>query len=570
MSAVDGAIAAVLQAHAHHRAPTPWARARRLFALERSDVGVVVVYGAAIGVLSLATPVAVQALVNNVAFGSLLQPIFVLTLLLAVGLVAYGTVRLLQVWAVETILQRVFVRTFSAAGRRLAAVDLNVLDRIHAPDVLTRFFEVPPLQKALATLLVDGVGLLLQALVGFALLAAYHPLLLAFSGALAVGLVIVVFALGRGQVASALAESEAKYEAVSWLEHLARIPTAFRSSRGRTLAVVRTDEAALRWLSLRRTHFRGLVRQHVGGVAIAVVGSTALLGLGGVLVLREQLTLGQLIAAEIVIGSLSAAFVKLGKQLEAVYDVVTSATKLGLLDDLPLERGGGESLRSTGPMSVRFDDVTFAHAGRDPVLAHASFAVQAGAHVVIHGEGGSGKSTTLDLVMGLRAPQRGRILIDGLDAAALRLTDVRERVALVRDREVVEGTLLENLRLLAPDATFAEVTAVVELVGLDPVVRSLSAGYSTPLVPSGAPLSSSEIRRLTVARALLARPGLLLVDGALDALGLAPDAAAKLCAHIFASDAPWTAIVATSSRAVAQLAAQRVALRGRALVQEDA
>lgn len=568
MSAADGAIAAELHRGTSGPAPTPWARARRLLAFERADVAVVVVYGAAIGVLSLATPVAVQALVNTVAFGSLLQPIVVLTLLLAVGLVAYGSVRLLQVWAVETILQRVFVRTFSSAGRRLAAMDVTVLDRIHAPDVLNRFFEIPPLQKALAVLLIEGVGLLLQSLVGFGLLAAYHPLLLAFSLALVLALVVVVFGFGRGAVTSALAESEAKYEAVSWLEQLARIPTAFRSSRARTLAIARTDAAALQWLSLRRSHFRGLVRQHVGGVAIAVLGSTVLLGLGGVLVLREQLTLGQLIAAEIVIGSLSAAFMKLGKHLEAVYDVVTSATKLGLLDDLPIERAVGEPLRPSGPLSVSFEDVTFAHRGRDPVLEGASLFVHKGQHVTILGGGGTGKSTVLDLMMGLRAPQRGRVAINGLDIAALNLGDIREQVALVRDREVVEGSLLDNVRLLAPDATFAEVTAIVELVGLDDVVLSLSSGYATPLVPSGAPLSSTEIRRLTLARALLARPALLLVDGTLDALSLDPAASRKLFTRVFAADAPWTAVVATSSREVAKLTAHRLALRDHQIVEE--
>jgi putative ABC transport system ATP-binding protein len=565
VSAADGAIAAALHAGTGRAVPTPWARTRQLLAFERADISVVVVYGCAIGVLSLATPVAVQALVNTVAFGSVLQPIVVLTLLLAIGLVAYGTVRLLQVWTVETILQRIFVRTFAAAGRRLAAVDVTILDRVHAPDVLNRFFEIPPLQKALAVLLIDGVGLLLQAAVGFALLAAYHPLLLAFSLALALALVLVVFVFGRGAVASALAESEAKYEAVSWLESLARIPTAFRSSRGRAVAITRTDEAAVHWMTLRRSHFRGLVRQHVGGVAIAVIGNTALLGLGGVLVLREQLTLGQLIAAEIVIGSLSAAFVKLGKQLEAVYDVVTSATKLGLLEDLPIERSAGDPLRTAGPLSVRLDDVTFAHPARDPVLRGASLDVLEGRHVTVFGGGGSGKTTLLDLMMGLRTPQRGRVAIDGLDLRALHLGDVREHVALVRDREVVEGSLLDNLRLLAPESTFAEVTEIAELVGLDRVIVTLSDGYRTAMVPSGAPLSSTEIRRLALARALLARPSLLLVDGTLDALGLDPAAAAKLFPRIFATDAPWTAVVATSSPEIAKLADHRVALRSGAI-----
>jgi putative ABC transport system ATP-binding protein len=549
-----------------HGSMTSWQRARSFLALERADIGVVVVYAITIGLLSLATPVAVQALVNTVAFGSLLQPIVVLTLLLAIGLTSYAFVRVLQVWTVETILQRIFVRALADAGRRLARVDIAVLDRVHAPDVLNRIFEIPPMQKSLAVLLVDGTGLALQTVVGLTLLAVYHPLLLAFSVALLMGLALVV-AMGRGAAASALAESQAKYDAAGWLEHLARIPTAFRSARGLELALERTDRAARRWLAYRRTHFRKLLAHHVAAATVAALGSTALLGVGGYLVLREQLTLGQLVAAEIVVGALSASFFKLGKQLEAVYDVTTSARKLGMLVDLPGERSGTERLRAVGPARVDVQGLAFAFPDREPVLEDVDLEVRAHEHVAILGEGGSGKSTLIDVIFGLRRPTRGRVLLDGLDLRQLDLAAMRERIVLVRDAELLQASLLENLRLFAGDVELAHVQATLELVGLDRTVRGLPKGLDTELLPSGAPLSPSESRRLALARALLARPRLLLIDGALDRLGLSPPLRERLLRQVFAADAPWTAVVITGVPHVYAAASRRWDLRGGAVTE---
>lgn len=518
---------------------SPWQHARGLLELERADVGVVVVFGVAIGLLSLATPVAVQALVDTVAFGSLLQPVVVLTVLLAIGLVCSAAVRLLQVAAVEVVLQRVFVRTFADAGRRL--VDVDARERGSIREMFLRVFEVPALQKALATLLVDGTGLVLQTLVGLVVLALYHPLLLAFAGVLLVGLGAVVLGLGVGAVGSALGESRAKYAVAGWLDQLARTPSAFRSAGARARALERVDALALEWLHARKRHFLRLLAQHVGGATLAVLGSTALLGLGGVLVLREQLTLGQLVAAELVMGALALSFFKLGKQLEAAYDVIAAVTKLGALSDLPTERRGGERFVARGPLGVRVQ-VQRCGLAESPVLRDVELEARPREHVGLVGPGSSGKSLVLDLLLGLHTPSLGRVLVDGLDLRELDLPSVRETIVLVRGAELVHDTVLANLRLLRPSATIAEVQAVVAQVGLDDVVRALPRGLGTMVAPEGAPLSSSACRRLVLARALLARPALLLLDGALDGLALDEHAHAALVQRVFAADAPWTAI----------------------------
>ncbi len=533
----------------------PWPRVRRLLRIEREDVWVSIVYGLAIGVLSLMLPVAVQALVTTVAFGSVMQPLVVLTLLFALAAGAAGVLRLMRAWVVEIIQERIFGRAVADVARRLAGMPFSVLDRVHVPDLINRFFEVPTIQKAVATLLVTGVGLVLQTLLGLALLAFYHPLLLAFALVLVILLAVVVFVMGRGAVDSALDESKAKYQAVGWLEHLARIPSAFKSGSGRALALGRADQTVRHYFDARRRHFRKLLLQSGGGVALAVVGTTALLGLGGVLVLRNQLTLGQLVAAELVVATLSAAFLELGKQLETVYDLVQATTKLGMLVDLPAERCGGEPVRPGGPFEVRCHDLGFSH-GSNAVIRRCGLHVPAAAKVAIEGSGGAGKSTLLDVLSTLRAPTAGNLELDGSDVRLLDLRELRESVVLVRGAEFIDGPLLANLRLLRQEAPLFEVERVVECVGLGSAIRRLAQGLATPLQPSGAPLSSTQQRRLALARALLARPRLLLLDGALDELGLADAERDAVLDHVLGPGAPWTAVVVTRDPEVARRCSQ--------------
>lgn len=539
----------------------PWSRARRLLAPERGDLAVVVVYAAASGALALALPVAAQALVNTVAFGQLIQPIVVLVLLLAAGLTGFSVLWLLQLWCIETILQRVFVRAIADLGRRFSLLADDRVATAGVAAALPRVFELPTIQKALAALLVEGVGVVLQTAVGLALLSLYHPLLLAFALALLVGLAVVV-GLGRGAVDGALAESRAKYQAVAWLERVVRAPGPFRSRRGRAEAASRTDELARTWLQRRRAHFRTLMRQHVGGVVLAVLGNTALLGVGGLLVTRSQLTLGQLVAAEIVVNALAIAFTKLGKQFEALYDLVAASQKLGMLIDVPRERQGGEALPGAGPTAVRARGLHFGHAGRRAVLAGAAFELRAGEHAAITGVGGSGKSTLLELLAGVRTPDGGGVELDGIDVRVLGLAELRERVVLVRPHEPCHGTLLEHVRALAPEATVVAVAEVLEVCGLASVVRELPRGLETPLGNDAAPLSSSEVARLALARAMLARPRLLLLDGVVEALGLPGPSEHALLEALFAADAPWTAVVTTGSLGVARRARRQFELRG--------
>ncbi|MCH9688809.1 MAG: ATP-binding cassette domain-containing protein [Deltaproteobacteria bacterium] len=549
--------------HPHLR-DHPWLRLRAFLGLERRELGVIIIYAIVIGALTLATPVAVQALVNTVAFGSVLQPLVVLSLLLAAGLSFAGVLSVLEAYVVEVVQRRVFIRVADDFGRRIPSVRADALDDKHGAELVNRFFEVLTIQKSLAVLLLDGLSLTLQTVIGMVLLGFYHPLLLAFDVVLVV-LLLVVLALGRGAVATGHRESSAKYRTVAWLEDLAHGSHLFRGSSTQQLAAQRTDTLCRDYITARKIHFRVLLRQITGGVGLQVVAMVSLLGVGGWLVIDRQLTLGQLVAAELVIAAIGAGFVKLGKNLEKLYDLNVGVLKISRVVDLPVERRGGEPLTGAGPAPLAVRDANITRGGRS-LLSAATISVAAGDRLRLAGDAGCGKSTVLDVLAGLRMPASGTVRIDGLDLRRSDLGSVRDQVLLVRGAPFVTGTLLDNLRLggRAP-LSESDLRGLLRLLSLEEAIDQLPQGLDTPVQPSGAPLSESMARRVALARALAARPRVLLLDRALDGLGLPDAPLSRLLDVVLAPEASWTTVVVTDDDRVARRCNQTVQLQDRTL-----
>lgn len=524
----------------------PLKRITRLLQPERSDLWIVAAYSVAIGLLTLALPVASQSLINTVAFGTVLQPLIVLSLLLFLALIAASSLQVLRHWLVEVLQRRIFVRVTGDAGDRLLRARASFFDNVHGPELVNRFLDVAIVQKSVAVLLIDGLTILMQTVVGLLLLAVYHPLLLLFDAVLFVMILFILFGLGRGAIRTSVAESQAKYEVLAWLEELARHRSTFRSAQGHGFGWSRTNALAANYVDQRKAHFRVELRQIIGSLALQAFALSALLGFGGYLVTKGQLTLGQLVAGELVVGMVVYGFTKLNKSLESFYDLAAAVDELGYLEDLPLERElGAAVLEPRKAAAFQLFAVDYRYETAKDHLLGLDLAVGAGEKVAVYGPLGSGKSTLLDLIASLRTPTAGHIEIEGHDYRELRLESLRTQIALVRRTEIFAGTLLENLALGA-NADSRHVRSVLEQVGLQAAVTHLPDGLQTRLSTGGAPLTRTQALRLTVARALLSQPGVLLIDGVLDSMeGLQGDD--PLLATLLAPHAPWT-LVLTSDR----------------------
>ena len=535
---------------------SPWTRLWALMQLERRELFSLVLYALFLGALSLALPVAVQVVVNTIAFGSLLQPLVVLSLLLFGVLLLTGVVQVLEWFLVELLQRRLFVRVAEDFARRLAAVPYGEATRRNLPELVNRFFEVAPMQKTVGKLLVDGLGLVLQTLTGLVLLAFYHPLLLAFDLVLVLGLGAVTL-LGIGAIESARAESVAKYRVGAWLEAIAGNSPAFKRRGGSLLAAHRADVLTRSYLAERSHHYRWVLRQLVGGVVVQVLAMVALLGVGGYLVMRGELTLGQLVAAELVIGTVAAGFAKLGRHFEAVYDLLAGVDKVGAVLDLPTE-ARGDCHGTQGAPALQLERL---QAPAQGACGQLTGRIPAGHAARIEGGELGEVAGLLEVLAGLREPSAGRLLVDRRERSELPEGSLRERAFLLRGDDVVAGSVLDNLRMGDPGLSREEALAALEQVGLRSRITRLPEGLDSPLLPSGSPLSPHEVPRLTVARALVARPDLILVDRALD--GLAHETAQALWTAL-RSGLACTLVLHTRQPQLAELCDEALVVEGQA------
>ncbi len=240
----------LLASQKHHT--TPQKRLWSLLKRERKDIYIIIAYSIVISILSLVIPVAIQALVNTIAFATVLQPLVILTLLVIVALGFQSVLKLLSTYVVEILQRRVFVRVASDLAHRLPKVTLSEFDKNHGPEMVNRFFDVLTVQKSSASLLIDGLSIILQTLTGMILLAFYHPILLGFDLILLLCLIIITFVFTIGATGSSIKESKLKYKVAAWLEELALHNILFKTPSTFIYGLKQTDDLIKDYLNARK------------------------------------------------------------------------------------------------------------------------------------------------------------------------------------------------------------------------------------------------------------------------------------------------------------------------------
>lgn len=540
----------------------PLARAWSLLKPEWPDIWIVLVFAFIVGLLMLATPIAVETLVNTVAFGRFFQPVIVLAIILLTFLAFSAAMKGLQTYVVELVQRRLFARVAGDLAYRLPRVRIEETENVYLPELTNRFFDIVTVQKVAAQLLLDGIGLVLTAAIGMAVLGFYHPWLLGFDVVMMASIAFIILVLGRGAISSAVKESKHKYYMASWLEDISRCPTVFRSAGGTSLALERADRLVHEYLEARQKHFGILMRQILFALGLQAVASTALLGIGGWLVISGQLTLGQLVAAELIVTVIVGAFAKLGKHMESFYDLLASVDKLGALFDLSTEHHDGVlEVTTTAPAQVEIHNVEYKGKAGGKLARPMTIMLEPGSSCALLGRSGSGKSTLVDMLFGLRRPTAGHITIDDFDPLDLRPDVLRNQVALVRRNEIFHGTLEENIHLHRPTVTSADVRHASEAVGLYENVLRLADGFDTKLLGDGAPLSGSQRDLLCLARCIAGRPRLLLVDGLFDSLS--DEELEVALPYVLSPERDWTVVVTTGRRSIAERCQQVIELAPR-------
>ncbi|MDG2221384.1 MAG: ABC transporter ATP-binding protein [Rubripirellula sp.] len=546
--------------HQNHALLTPMRRFMALLNLERRDIWTVVLFAFVSGVLTLATPLAVESLVNVVSWGIYLQPIIVLGLILMTCLGIAGVLRILQTVVVEMIQRRQFVRIVSDLAHRFPRANQNAIIGEYPRELANRVFDIMTIQKATAVLLLDGLSIVLTTVLGLVLLAFYHPFLLGFDIVLVIAMFTITWLLGRGGVRTAIEESKTKYRVVHWLQDVIAFPSVFKTGGGETLAIQRANQLTTEYLQARQQQFRVVIRQVAFAISLQVIASTALLALGGWLVIDGQLTLGQLVASELVVTIVVGAFAKAGKSLEKFYDLMAGVDKVGHLIDIPVDPRHRMGDFPDGPIDVSWGDLRFGNGRGETFVPGGS--IRAGANVAIRGNDLAAKNALTQALAGLRRPISGIVQVSDIDSLDAATTYGGKLVGYAGALEVFQSTLRENVDLGRPGIGSARVREVLAQVGLTSTVLRLSDGLLTRLQTGGYPLATHEVAQLAVARAIASSPKLLIIDSLLDRI---PDHARdRILKTITDKDAPWTLIIITDRDDVADLCEVRLTFRANA------
>jgi ABC-type bacteriocin/lantibiotic exporter with double-glycine peptidase domain len=437
----------------------------------------------------------------------------VLITVLVAGVLLSGMMQINQMKIIERIQQKIFVKYAYAFADRIPKLDLKKIDAFYLPELVNRFFDTVPLQKSISKLLLDLPVAMIQILFGLILLSFYHPFFILFGVLLLLLLWLILHVTGGRGLESSLTESRYKYALAGWFEEIARLIKSFKFSSGAGLHLKKADERTIGYLNARTSHFSVLLLQYRTLVVFKVMITAALLIAGVILLLNQQINIGQFVAAEIIILIVINSVEKIIVNLDSVYDVLTAVEKIGKLIDKPLETSGKYEIANSIALSVEAQNMSFGYEAERQIIQNVTFQVSAGEKACITGNDGSGKSTLLKLLTGGYKDFSGSLLINDIPIGNYNLASLRERMGILFSQEnVFHGTLWENITMGKPVIDKEHINYLSGLTGLNAFLSSLPLGYDTELDPTGNRLPRNVIQKILLVRALAHKPQLLLME----------------------------------------------------------
>ena len=523
----------------------PLRRLFRMLSKDKRDILYLYGYAIANGLVNLSLPLGVQAIIGLILAGQISTSWIILTALVTLGVLLTGGLQIVQLGISEVLQQRIFTRAAFEFAYRIPRFRSGALGNTYPPELINRFFDTLNLQKGLSKILMDFSASSLQIVFGLILLSFYHPFFI-FFGVLLIALLVLIFRLtGPRGLESSLKESTYKYRVAHWLKELARTMNTFKLAGETELPLQRANDHVEQYLVHRKRHFRLLVFQYGNIVAFKALITLGLLMLGGMLVIQNEINVGQFVASEIVIILIMGSAEKLILTMEPIYDVLTAVEKMAQVTEVPLEEELGSvavaDAATSGGLSVEMQDVCFDGFSKEPVLKHVSLRIEPGDRVCIEGLGGSGKSTLLSLIAGLEFADRGAVLLDELPIGNLQLQRLRTVMGdSMGQEDLFEGSLLENITLGREGVGVEQAKSATQRVGLTPWIAQLPRGLDTPISPGGNGIARSVIRRIFLARCIVHAPRLIVLDDFLDAFS--PEERPALVDALTDTNEPWTLV----------------------------
>ncbi len=471
--------------------------------------------------IGLATPFFFQIVIDKVLVHEAIATLYVMTIGVSLA-IGFDTLlnflrNYLLLWASNKIDARLGTRTFD----HLMKLPLHFFEQSSAGVLVKHMQQTEAIREFMTGKLfmtaLDATALLLfiPILMLYSLPMALIVLGMAGLIALIVFLVLPVFRRNLEQLYQAEGERQAML--VETIHGMRTVKALALEPERRKMWNDRTARTIKRHFGVGR--ISTATNAVVGG--LDKLSSVAVVFFGALFVFEGKLTVGELVAIQMLAGRVGGPLVQLVSVVNQFQQTSLSIRMLGeVMNRKPEKESSAAGLRPRLTGDIVFEDVSFFYPGSPtPALDRVNVAIERGSVVGVVGRSGSGKTTFTRLLQGLYLPQSGMIRFDGVDVREIDLAHLRRSIGVVvQESFLFRGTVRDNIAVARPGASFAEIAEAAQAAGADEFIRRLPQGFDTRLDENAANLSGGQKQRLSIARALLPQPLIMVLDEATSAL----------------------------------------------------
>ncbi|SMG52313.1 ABC-type bacteriocin/lantibiotic exporter, contains an N-terminal double-glycine peptidase domain [Marivirga sericea] len=492
----------------------PFQRFIQLLKPEKSLVFTIYIYAVFAGLISLSLPLGIQAIINLIMGGQVSTSWIILVVLVIFGIVANGYLQVRQLTVNEVLQQKIFSRASFEFAYRIPRLKIDQIKQQYLPELINRFFDTMSVQKGLSKILIDFSTAFFQIVFGLILISFYHPFFIIFSFFLIVLIFLIVRLTGPRGLKTSLVESKHKYKTAHWLEELARNVESFKMAGDSTLPLEKNDEHTNDYINARKNHFKVIINQFSLMIGFKAVVAAGLLLIGGILVIEQQMNIGQFVAAEIIVILIINSVEKIIFTIEAVYDVLTSVEKIAAVTDLPLEEylSGNKPFTQQDGMGIKLKNVQYSDKDSGHIfLNDINLDIKSGEKIAIAGSANAGKAILLQFICGWYSDYEGNILYNNTSLQEMKLSDIRRQIGdCMTTGSIFQGTIEENISIGSPMSSFEELKKAAEITGLAEYLEATKEGYQMILYPGDKAFPKKVQQQILWTRGILGNKALVL------------------------------------------------------------
>ena len=490
-------------------------KAWNLLAPDKVEVRNIYIFAIFSGALMLGLPLGIQMIINFIQLGQLSASWFLLVGLVVFAIGFSGTLNILQLRITETLQQRVFARSALEFAYRIPKLKLEKLIAYYNPEFNARFFDTLTIQKAISKLLIDFMAASLQIIFGLILLAFYHNFFILFGIILLLLLFIIIRYTSKSGYQTSLKESSGKYTVTNWLNEINNAKTSFRNS-STELNLIQMDIKLHNYLDARKKHFGILVLQYRYLIIFKILIALSLLIVGGILVVNQQMNIGQFVAAEIIIVLLLSSVEKIILNLDLVYDVLTSIEKISQVTDFPIEQENGNHDFQPNEKGIHLELKQLSYQSNElncNILDNCSFVNLPGQKTCIISDSSVSTSALFLIILGQFEEFQGHVNLDNLPIENISRNSIKKTTGtLLNNDRLVYGTIAENIHFGNESVSLPEIVELCQKLNLDSFIDGVDNKYNAIINPDFNFIPQDIQIKILFARALILSPKLLLME----------------------------------------------------------